>query len=521
MWEKVHRGIMFLARRPNDPPPSESPEVLSLAQRKAERGQAAVPSPRPTEQAGAEDAASRRARIAAIEALDEDDLPEDSIALMRRGTPRSDAAAARLARVEATMAQRGGRSAARSAAATLSATTEAADPASPPRQGAQPADPPDVRPTVGPAVPRRRHWLVLASFVAVVILPLVLSGWYLWSRAADRYASVVGFSVRTEEIGSAIELLGGVAQMSGSSSSDTDILYNFIQSQDLVRRVDAELDLRGMWSKPDPAVDPVFSYHPPGTIEDLTDYWRRMVKVYNDGGTGLIDIRVQAFDPIDAQRITQMIFDESSEMINELSAIARADATRYAREELDQAVERLKSAREALTLFRNRNQIVDPNASIQSQMGLLSQLQVQLAETLIELDMLRQITSDTDQRVAQALRRIDVIEARIVDERRKLGMGEATEGGGNVFADMVGEFERLSVDVQFAEQAYTAALASFDAAVADTRRQSRYIAAHIPPTRAERSDYPDRPMLLGLIGLFLFAAWGLAVLSVYAVKDRR
>ena len=46
-------------------------------------------------------------------------------------------------------------------------------------------------------------------------------------------------------------------------------------------------------------------------------------------------------------------------------------------------------------------------------MGLLNSLQAQLAETLIELDLLGEIASDSDPRVAQAKRKIVVIEKRI------------------------------------------------------------------------------------------------------------
>lgn len=380
-----------------------------------------------------------------------------------------------------------------------------------------------VAPPAALARPRRRHGMMLLSFVALVVAPTMGAGWYLWERAADRYASYVGFSVRTEEVGSAIELLGGVAGFSGSSSSDTDILYRFIQSQNLVARIDSELDLRAKWSKADPEVDPVFSYHPPGTIEDLTEYWSRMVEVYSDSGTGLIDVEVQAFTPEDAQVIAQAIYDESSKLINGLSAIARDDATRYAREELDQAVERLKTAREALTRFRNRTQIVDPAASIQSQMGLLSSLQMQLAQTLIDLDILKQSTSAGDPRVAQAERRVEVIRERMQEERDKLGIGSgaAEETEGNAFADLVGEYERLLVDQQFAEQAYTAALAAYDSAVAEARRQSRYLAAHVEPGLPEAARYPARIADLALVALFSFLAWSILVLAAYAIRDRR
>ena len=367
---------------------------------------------------------------------------------------------------------------------------------------------------------RRRHWAVLISFVLLVEAPAAAVAWYLWDRAADQYASRVGFSVRTEENASAIESILGPLDLSGSSSSDTDILYEFIQSQDLVARIDKKLDLRGLWSKADPEQDPVFAYHPPGTIEDLLDHWGRMVKIYYDSGTGLIDLRVLAFTPGDAQAIAEEIYAESTAMINALSAIAREDAIGYARDELDQAVERLKTAREALTQFRNRTQIVDPTIDVQGQAGILNTLNQQLAEALIDLDILRDTTRPNDPRIVQTERKVRVIEARIADEKRKLGIVEGAAGS-EVFANLVGEYERLVVDREFAEQTYTAALASYDAAQAEARRQSRYLAAHVRPTLAEKAEYPERLTLLGLITLFLFLSWSVLVLVGYSLRDRR
>lgn len=365
-----------------------------------------------------------------------------------------------------------------------------------------------------------RHRGIVLGFVLMVVLPVLLSAWYLWARATDQYASYAGFSVRTEEASSAMDLLGGLGALSGSSSSDTDILYKFIQSQGLVATIDAKLDLRAIWSKADPGQDPVFAYHEPGTIEDMLDYWERMVKVYNDSGTGLIDLEVRAFSPEDATRIAKAVYAESSAMINRLSAIAREDAIRYSREELATAVERLKTARAAMTEFRNRTQIVDPEADIQGQVGLLSSLQAQLAETLIEVDILRQTTHEGDPRITQAERKVMVIEARMEAERKKLGIGgEGDEA--NAFATLVGQYESLFVDQKFAEQSYMVALAAFDAAQAEARRQSRYLAAHIAPTLAEQAEYPQRGILLFLVGLFLFLIWAVLTLVAYSLKDRR
>jgi len=151
---------------------------------------------------------------------------------------------------------------------------------------------------------------------------------------------------------------------------------------------------------------------------------------------------------------------------------------------------------------------------------VLNNLQAQLADTLVELDLLREVARPNDPRIAQAERRIEVIEKRIVEERRKFGEGGQGPGGGD-YATLVAEFERLSVDREFAEQSYRGALAAYDAALAEAQRQSRYLAAHIQPTRAERSDFPRRWTLLGLTGFFLLMTWAIGVLIYYSVRDRR
>ena len=184
--------------------------------------------------------------------------------------------------------------------------------------------------------------------------------------------------------------------------------------------------------------------------------------------------------------IAEAIQDESSKMINDLSAIAREDATRYAREDLDSPMERLKRAREALTAFRVANQIVDVTADIQGQMGLLNTLQAQLAEALIEIDLLTNIRPRG--RSAAGAGAAPDRGDRGPDRRRAPEVRHGGDGeGGESYATTVAEFERLTVDREFAERAYVAALSAYDAARAEANRQSRYLAAYISPTLAESS----------------------------------
>ncbi|MDE4193160.1 sugar transporter [Phaeobacter gallaeciensis] len=376
-------------------------------------------------------------------------------------------------------------------------------------------------PMARPAQMRRRHWGLVASFVLMVLAPLAAAVFYLWAVAEDQYISTAGFTVRSQESGGATDILGGLANFAGNSTaSDSDILYEFIQSQEMVESVDKTVPLRPHYSQHWPD-DWVFSLWPDATLEQMIWYWQRIVGISYDSGSGLIEVQAVAFDPETARDITRAIVTESQTRINELNEQAREDAMRYAREDLDEALEQLKGAREALTSFRTRTRIVDPEADIQGRMGVMNNLQQQLAEALIEYDLLRGTVGENDPRLKKAQQHIDVIRERINIERQTFTSTNTDTGAvGEDYPSLISEFERLTVDLEYAEETYRAALTALEVARDEATRQSRYLATYIKPTQAQESEYPDRPMLAGLAGLFLLLTWSILALIYYSIRDR-
>lgn len=378
-----------------------------------------------------------------------------------------------------------------------------------------------VRPIAEPARMQKRHWGLVASFVLLVLAPLAAVIFYLWTHAADQYASTAGFTVRSQESGGATELLGGLAQFSaGSTASDSDILYEFIQSQEMVEVVDARVDLRAHYAQNWPT-DWAFSIWPDATVEDLVWFWHRVVGISYDSGTGLIEVQALALDAVTAQRITREIVRESQDRINALNNQAREDAMGYAQDDLEMALARLKTAREALTGFRTRTRIVDPEADIQARMGVMNSLQQQLAEALIEYDLLLGTANASDPRLVKAQQRIDVIRERIMIERQTFA-SDSTETGavGEDYPTLIAEFERLTVDREYAEESYRAALTALSVARDDAARQSRYLATYIKPTLASEAEYPQRLVLTALVALFLVLTWSILALVYYSIRDR-
>ncbi|WP_376878352.1 sugar transporter [Albirhodobacter sp. R86504] len=384
---------------------------------------------------------------------------------------------------------------------------------SPGRKPAAAAIPLLVSKSSMPARMERRHWMISKSFIAAVVLPLLVLVLWLWGTVEDQYASHLGFSVRSENAPQPFELLGGLAGLTSSSTSDLDILYKFLNSRDLVQRIDAQLGLQQIWGGE--KGDPFFSYHGDHTIELLLRHWSRKVDVSSD--SGMIDIRVLAFDPRDAQAITKAIFKESSTMINDLNAIARDDTISYSREGLERSVERMTVARQALAAFRDKHQLVDPSANVQGQLGVLASLQQQLAEALVDRGMLN-VRDSADPRMQQNNLRVKVIEDQIEKERQKFG-GQSKDG--EVLSSVIGEYERLQVEHQFAEAAYTASLAAFDSAQSEAQRKSRYLAAYVKPTLAQTAEYPQRLNIFVISLFFLLMLWTVGVLIFYSIRNRR
>ena len=282
--------------------------------------------------------------------------------------------------------------------------------------------------------------------------------------------------------------------------------------------LDAEIDLRAHYSE-FWATDPVFSLWPDASIEDLVWFWDRVVIVSYDKNSGLMDVQVRAHTAEMAQRIAQIVVRESETMINALNAQARRDSMANAEQDLEDALARLRTAREDLASFRARTQIVDPQADIEGRMGVINGLQQQLAQALVDYDLLLQSTAETDPRVRQADRRIEVIRQRISEERRNFATQDVTVFDTD-YPRLIAQFESLTVNQHFAETTYTAALAALDAARSNAQRQSLYLATYVQPTLAQSAEYPQRYLLTFMAALFLVLGWGSAALIYYSLRDR-
>jgi capsular polysaccharide transport system permease protein len=373
-----------------------------------------------------------------------------------------------------------------------------------------------------------RRLLVPMSFALVVALPSVVAAVYLFFIAADQYDSSVSFTIRSLSPASAA---GGVLGMltsnvSGTTTSDSYILINYLQSQQGVEDIDKQVNLRQVFNRN--GADWFFRLGKDAPIEDLVRYWNRMVGANFEASTGIISIDVKAFSAPDAQRVAQAILNRSLTVITALSKQAREDAVSFAKNEVARAEMRLKFADREVQNFRNSSQEIDPSANVKVAMEVIGSLQKSLTEARAEQRQLSGYLNKNSPALQLLSSKIASLEKQLAEEQKVLGTGNSVGGTAGhpasspsaTLSAKVGRYQELLVEQGFAQKAYTTALGGLEKAEVEAAAHDRFLATFVTPTMAQTSEYPRRIVYSLVVFGGLLILWGSTVLIVYNIRDR-
>lgn len=366
---------------------------------------------------------------------------------------------------------------------------------------------------------KRRPSKLLLSFLLCVLLPLTAATLYYTTFAKDRYAARAGFSIRGIDTNSGIDGIGALTGLAstGSTTSDSYIVLSYLGSRELLEALDVELDLRGVYSSRD--VDPFSRLDADAMVEDFLKYWNRRIHTQFDPTSRIIEFEVQSFTPEHAQAIAAAVLRLAQTLVNELSANARSDALRFAREEVELQEARLRQALSTIRDFRTTEQSVDPSASAALEIELIASLEARLIDVNARIAALRQTLDDNAPSLNALRRNAEALAAQIVERRETIGSDVLGENGITPVSQQLALYEVLEVDRSLAQQAYASALASLEQARRDADRQQRYLAIHLRPQAPETAQYPRSSRNLLVLGFALIAAWGIGALITYSVRD--
>ncbi|WP_349959769.1 capsule biosynthesis protein [Rhizobium sp. ZPR3] len=361
---------------------------------------------------------------------------------------------------------------------------------------------------------RRRRPKRLGVFGLAVIVPtLVVSAYYAFV-AAPIYVSEASFVVRMAAPPSS-NVFGSLLQNSGitRSQDDTFSVQEYIRSRQALKELATKLPVRAIFGSPQADWLTRFPrLWENNSEEELYNYYSDRVSVIHNDTTGITVLRTTAFHAQDAADLNTTLLALGGDLLERLNNRARGDAVRFADNEVQEAQQRVIDAQRNITDFRNKELMIDPNASSMSMIDLISNLTAELASTRARLAETRKTAPDSNS-IPFLTSQIAALEQQIENERTKM------VGSDKSVAPRIADYESLVLMREFANKALVAALDALEAARADARRQQLYLEVVVPPQMPDEAEMPYALKNIVIVFLSLSLAYLLGWLMLTAIKD--
>lgn len=360
------------------------------------------------------------------------------------------------------------------------------------------------------AIVYARRWLLL-----IVVLPTLLVGIYLYAYAANQYESEAHFLVHSADKpqiptagASALSMLTGV----GSGQNEAMSVADYLTSHDAVGRLRSEDKLVERFQRP--GVD-IFSrlFGTDPTPERLLRYYQRQVKVKYDTETGITTIKVHSFTPQDSYDIAQKLLLIGEQRVNELNARSYNDEIANARRALDEAETALTANDVAMTAFRHKSGDIDPQATGQAQLGLVSGLAAQVAAGRAQLQTMSGVISTSSPQYQALAAHVQSLQAQMDAQSGKL------TGRADSITNDVSEYQALMLRRDFLNKRYEVAAAGLEKAREQAIQQELYLQRIVNPNMPVKALFPERGRILATVLVALLLVYSIGWLIVAGVRE--
>lgn len=359
------------------------------------------------------------------------------------------------------------------------------------------------------AFARRFPW-----FLGIVIAPTLAATLYYGLIASDIYVSEARFVVRSVN-GARVSTLGNMLQNVGlaSSQDDTYSVRDFILSRDVVRKLETAHGLRDDLSRPEG--DILTRFPPPfagSSFEQLYKSYKRFVSVFVDDTSGITTLQVRAYRPEDSAALARAILEYSEDLVNKLNARARHDAIDIAEREVALYEKRVTDAQTAITAYRLRTKMLDPQHSSNAVLELIATLSGELAAAQAQLSEIERSAPSSPQ-IAPLRDRISALEVQIAVERAKV------VGDNGSIALQISEYERLLLERELADKNLVSAMTSLEEARLEAQRKQLYLERVVEPNLPDYPLYPERLISILEVLISTLLIYGIGWLVSASIRE--
>ena len=339
---------------------------------------------------------------------------------------------------------------------------------------------------------RLRSWFSLRLFdhaVRVILILAVLASAYWLVFASNRYVSEANVIIRkTDSVGAPSFDLGmlvsGVATVDRANQL---LLRDYLLSVDMLKKLDESLDLRTHYSSSDHDLVSRMWFQD-ASLEWFHRHYLRRVEVEFDDFSGVLRIKVQAYNPEMAQAITQQLVQEGERYMNVLGHEMAQVQVNFLVTQVDQAQDRFQKASQDLLNYQNKAGLLSPQATAESINAIVAALEGQRAQLQTQLASLPKTLDRDHPNILMLKQSLRAVDAQIKEEKLKL----ATPSGGTL-NKYVEEFYRLEMNVQFTQELYKSSLSALEKGRIDATRMLEKVSVLQSATLPE---YPMEPRRL-------------------------
>ena len=352
-------------------------------------------------------------------------------------------------------------------------------------------------------------WIVIAAPMALLVIYLVIF-------SQPRYMSESKVAVKRPSDIEGASLNVGLLLGASNPSSTEDALYlkEYINSADMLKVLDKQLDFHDAWSHS--GLDFIHHLSRDTTAEQFLNYYRDRISVVFDDKTGLLTIQTQGFTPEFSQQFNKAVLKESERFINELSHKIAREQLNFAQEELQQARIRLDKSKAELLAYQNQNNILDPEASATAATSLVMTLQGKKVELEAELRNLLSYLREDAPQVISLRNSIKALQAQIDTEQSKI-----TAPGDKKLNSMAADFDEIKARVTFDTEIYTMAIKAIEKTRLEAARKLKVLSVISSPQQPEESSFPRSGYLLASWLLVCCLLFGTIKLLLAVIEDHK
>jgi capsular polysaccharide transport system permease protein len=331
--------------------------------------------------------------------------------------------------------------------------------------------------------------------------------------ASDRYVSDSTVILqRTDQIeGPAVAL--PVAVAGAPSSADQLLLREYLLSEDMLRKLDSTLDLRSHYSDwhRDPISRMWFKNEP---MELFYNYWLSRVDVQYDDYSGVLRIKVQAYDPKMAHAIVELMVQDGEAHMNAIGHELAQSRVDFLARQVTSAHDQLLDASQAVINFQNQKGLSAPQATAESINTLIDKLEEQKSTIQTQLGSLPPNLSANQPTVVMLKANLNALTQQIAQKRAELASPSR-----KTLNYTIEEFQRLQMQVTFAQDLYKTALSALEQGRMDAARTLKMVSILQSPTRPGFPLEPERIYSIIVTWLVAFALIGVIKLVESIILD--